>query len=89
MMTPQAPGNQNDDRIECLLTHLGNPFSRAQPPIREIVVRSQAGLTPSTMPEDLEPGLLTECTTNQKVISHLVFLITKGTRPDVGQTVHV
>jgi hypothetical protein len=60
MMTPQAPGNQDDGRIESLPTHLGNPFSRVQPPVHEVVVRSRGDMTPSTSPEDLEPGLLTE-----------------------------
>jgi hypothetical protein len=41
------------------------------------------------MPEDLELGLPTECTTIYEVINHLVFLITKGTRPIVGQTMPV
>jgi hypothetical protein len=83
-MTPQAPGNQGDERIECLLMQLGNPFTRLKPPIYKSVVRCRGDLTPAATPEELEPGFPTEDAADQEVIEGLIHLIAEVTWHIVG-----
>jgi hypothetical protein len=79
-LQPNAPGYQEDQRVEGLASGLCHMFPNGQPPVHHLHLRAWNQVLPAATSENLKPDLLREHTMNQQMIHDFRLLGAKRSR---------